>query len=100
MAVERHLIELCHEAVAEAFAQSDQPVDFPAHFLKTKFTRFAKADDERYWQSTAAQAALMAAAVQQRRRANTRVTGADIESAHSFGAINLVGREAHEVDAH
>ena len=51
-------------------------------------------------QRAAAQAALVAAAVEQRFEPDVRLAAADVQGADALGAVHLVGRQAEQVDAH
>src|SRR5258708_5161444 len=81
-------------------AKLKQSVCLFRHFPPAEVASFAKTDDTRHGQRPAAQAALVPAAIEQGFRPNPGVTAAHVESANALGTVNLVSRQADEVDAH
>ena len=76
-----------------------QPRRLARHFFQAKFQRPGEADDARHIERAAAQAAFVAAAGDLRLEPHRRRRAADVQSADAFRAVDLVGREAHQVDA-
>ena len=70
------------------------------HLVAAQPAGHAEADDARHVERAAAQAALVAAAVEHRLEADRRVAPADVQRADALGAVHLVGRQAHQVEAH
>ncbi len=60
--------------------------------------RLSEADDARNVQRAGPHAALVAAAVDDRRQLHARIAPADVQRADAFGPVNLVGRERSEID--
>ena len=71
----------------------------PVHLLHGDLGRLAQADAERRRQGARAEATLLPAAHDQRHQAHARLA-ADVERADALGPVDLVARDAHQVDVH
>ena len=98
-AVNKGFIEARHDGFLQAIAQPTQLFTFSRHFLLTKLTSFAQADDSRNVERTGTHAAFVAAAVNDGGKLDARILAANVEGADALGAIDLVTGDGHQVDA-
>src|ERR1700751_3321264 len=98
-AVNKGFIEPRHDGFLQAIAQPTQLFTFSRHFLLTKLTSFAQADDSRNVERTGTHAAFVAAAVNDGGKLGARIVAANVEGADALGAIDLVAGDGPQVDA-
>src|ERR1051326_9146019 len=94
--VDRYLIQLGREAVTQAIAQPCHAAAFLRHFLLRNFTSLAEANNARDIESSGAEPAFMAAAIDHGNQPRGRVTP-DIQRSAAFRTVKLMRRERSQV---
>ena len=89
------VVDLLGDGGQYALAQADAPRRLLAHLRARQQSRLTEADDGGHVLGRRAQSALLAAAVDDRRE---RDPGTHVERPDAFGAVQLVGRQAQQVD--
>ena len=82
----------------EPVAQRPQPRRLGGLFVEAEFDGPGQADDARHVERAAAEAAFLAAAVDQRLQADARLAAADVKAADALGTVHLVGGETQQID--
>src|SRR5262249_35955391 len=81
MAVQVHLVELAHDALAQALAEPEQALVLALHHLAADLHRLPETDDARDVERARTEAALLAAAVELRAQPHAWIARADVERA-------------------
>src|SRR5579872_246296 len=68
------------------------------HFLRREGTGFSEADDTRHIQRSRSHAALVAAAIDNGGNLHARILAANIQRAHTLGAIHFVAGYRKQID--
>ncbi len=87
------------EALQHAGLQLGETLGLGVHLLHGDLGGFAQADAKRRRQGARTEAALLAAAHDQRHQTHARLA-AHVERADALGAVDLVAGDAHQVDVH
>src|SRR5262249_1032837 len=100
VAVEPDLLQPARDPLPQLLAQAQQPLRLLGQRFSAQLARRAQADDVLHRQRAAAHAALVAAAVDERVEADAWVLAAAGGRPLALGPVDLVGRDAQQVDAH
>src|SRR5205823_11025819 len=99
VAVDAKAWDASGEVSQKGVSEAPKSFRFFGHFGAGNRRRAAEPDAERRWQGPRAQAALLAAAIDQRQQSHPRPT-TDVERADTFGPIYLVAGNRQQVDLH
>ena len=91
--------QLVVQALQHARLQLGETLGLRVHLLHGDLGGLAQPDAERRRQGARAEAALLAAAHDQRHQPHARLA-ADVERADALGPVDLVAGDAHQVDVH
>ena len=100
IAVDVDLVEFAFERGAQFFAQPEHFGGFLCQVFARNLCRFAKADDAGHIQRSGSHAALMSAAIDDRRQQDARIAAPDIQSAHALRAVHFVSGQRSDVHIH
>src|ERR1700722_12680745 len=96
--VDIDLIEAAHDAVAQAVALTGEVAGFLQHFVLRDGASFTQAHDAGDVQRARTHAALVAATIEERGKPQTRILVAHVQSSYTFGPVDFVARDRHQVD--
>ena len=96
--MDENLIALLVVLVVQRVAQLAQTFGVGGHLQPAQLCRFAEAGDARHVEGAGAHAALVTAAVDDRRQQHARVAPADVERADAFRPVHLVRADRGQID--
>ena len=96
--VDVQLVEILVQLLVQIIAQAAQPLAFGRHVLPAQLGGLAESDDAGHVQRPRTHAALVAAAVDDRRQQHARIAAADVERADALRAVHLVRADRRHVD--